>query len=817
MNFHSNIRDAYGKDCLDNIRHLEKTGKKIARYRNHLRFSLHCKHQKITPVSLRLSSTVKGTKADNILRRAERSLLNVRIGQIVHKLDVLSEEKHRIDHSLNAAKIPADIKAEVKSRCERAQLKEHELSKYRQQQKFARLVERKNDVNTVKKGSNIASECIAKWVKNCSDRLLNDSELSVLVKGLNFAVTPRELPIVDIVTSTESACRKLSEGDASELRAKVVNLLSRPNTKNIDSNLSNDERKALQQLQKDKDIKILPADKGRLVVVLNTVDYHSKCEKLLGDSKTYKNLGTKDPTSKYKKELVSVLQDLEKEGGINRVEYRKLYPTTESPPKFYGLPKVHKKDTPLRPIVSSVGTITYNCAKLLAEILSPLVGKTVHHVANSQDFAKRIVNERVEEDEELRSYDVTALFTSVPVDKALTVIQACLEQDHTLCDRTSLSAKQVTKLLEVCLKCTYFVYNGVYYQQIHGAAMGSPVSPIVCNLYMEDLEQKAIQTAPHPPLWWYRFVDDTHTKLKKQHAEEFTNHLNSLDPDIKFTTEGEEDRALAFLDTYTVIQDDGSLKIKIYRKPTHTDQYLNFHSNHPVQHKLGVIQTLHHRADSVITDPVDQESEKLHINNALKKCGYPNWSFDKAAKPKTKPPSKIKATIESKGQVVMPYIKGTSEAIKRTFGNYGVKVAFKPTQTLRQLLVAPKDKTEKKDVAGPVYYIPCQGKTHRGPCKESYIGETERSLKTRFLEHRRPSSTSSEVSQHIDIESPGHHVDLNQVKILDREPRSFERGVKEAIYIRVNKPSLNKDRGRYKLPRVFDPILESRVKKVIDS
>ena len=145
-----------------------------------------------------------------------------------------------------------------------------------------------------------------------------------------------------------------------------------------------------------------------------------------------------------------------------------IYPTTESPPKFYGLPKGYKKNTPLRPIVSSVGTITYNCAKLLVEILSPLVGKTVHHVANSQDFAKRIINERVEEDKELRSYDITALFTSVPVDKALTVIQARLEQDNTLGDKTNLSAKQVTKLLKVCLKCTYFVYNGVYYQQIRG-------------------------------------------------------------------------------------------------------------------------------------------------------------------------------------------------------------------------------------------------------------------------------------------------------------------------------------------------------------
>ena len=70
-------------------------------------------------------------------------------------------------------------------------------------------------------------------------------------------------------------------------------------------------------------------------------------------------------------------------------------------------------------------------------------------------------------------------------------------------------------------------------------------SKIVCNkLYIEDLEQKAIQTAPHPSLWWYCFIDDTCTNLKKQYAEEFTNHLNSLHPDIKFTTEGEEDRAL---------------------------------------------------------------------------------------------------------------------------------------------------------------------------------------------------------------------------------------------------------------------------------
>ena len=108
--------------------------------------------------------------------------------------------------------------------------------------------------------------------------------------------------------------------------------------------------------------------------------------------------------------------------------------------------------------------------------------------------------------------------------------------------------------------------------------------------------------------------------------------------------------------------------------------------------------------------------------------------------------------------------------------------------------------------------IPCQGQTTRGQCLESYIGETERSLKKRFQEHKRPSSTSSEVSKHIHIESPGHQVDIEEVQILDREPRYFERGVKEAIYIRANKPSLNKDGGRYKLPRVYDPVVASQVK-----
>ena len=109
-------------------------------------------------------------------------------------------------------------------------------------------------------------------------------------------------------------------------------------------------------------------------------------------------------------------------------------------------------------------------------------------------------------------------------------------------------------------------------------------------------------------------------------------------------------------------------------------------------------------------------------------------------------------------------------------------------------------------MVGPVYKVKCED------CEATYVGETERSLKSRFNEHLRPSSTTSEVSKHIHLEQPEHSVELENTEILTTESRWFERGVKEAIYIRALNPSLNRDSGRYKLPQVWDNIIKKRVK-----
>ena len=219
---------------------------------------------------------------------------------------------------------------------------------------------------------------------------------------------------------------------------------------------------------------------------------------LLEDKGTYKALKT-DPTNRMKTKLINLLKKIKSEGGINDILYKKMYPTGAILPKFYGLPKIHKRGIPLRPIFSSRGSISYEVAKELARILKPLVGSSPHHIKNTGDFIEHIKDVTLHANETITSYDVSALFTSVPIEAAINIIQRRLELDQELHSRTTMKVEHITSLLEFCLKTTYFQFQGSFYEQISGAAMGSSISPIVANLFMEDFEVKAINTAKNPP------------------------------------------------------------------------------------------------------------------------------------------------------------------------------------------------------------------------------------------------------------------------------------------------------------------------------
>ena len=233
------------------------------------------------------------------------------------------------------------------------------------------------------------------------------------------------------------------------------------------------------------------------MVIMDRQDYISKANNLLSQN-TYKSI-QQDPTNTIKNKLITIPKRVKSQTGLSNQTYKAMYPTGCVPPKFYGLPKIHKLDTPLRPIVSSCGSVTYGMAKELAKILKPLVGKSPHHINSTQDFVEQVRHITPVPEECLSSYDVSALFTSVPIDPALKIIKDLLVKDPTLKDRTVIDIDDIILLLEFSLKNTYFSFQGQFFEQVEGVAMGCPVSPIVANLYMKFLEQKALSTAPLPP------------------------------------------------------------------------------------------------------------------------------------------------------------------------------------------------------------------------------------------------------------------------------------------------------------------------------
>ena len=150
--------------------------------------------------------------------------------------------------------------------------------------------------------------------------------------------------------------------------------------------------------------------------------------------------------------------------------------------------------------------------------------------------------------------------------------------------------------------------------------------------------------------------------------------------------------------------------------------------------------------------------------------------------------------------IVVPYIKGTSEKLKRLCKSKGIQVDFKGTNALRTQLVNPKDKDPKLQKSGIIYQYKCP---HLN-CPEAYIGESGRALGDMVNEHLK---ASSPIFNHIS--STGHLLDLDCFSIICKEIQSHSRTIKEAVFIRVNDPMLNRHLGKYQLLHIWDSILQA--------
>ena len=124
-------------------------------------------------------------------------------------------------------------------------------------------------------------------------------------------------------------------------------------------------------------------------------------------------------------------------------------------------------------------------------------------------------------------------------------------------------------------------------------------------------------------------MDDTFVVINVVHKDEFLQCINSIDEGIQFTSASTKvDGSMPFLDTLVIPQSDGSLMTTVYRKPTHTDQYLQWDSHHALSAKYSVISTLYYRA-KVVCSKQQQLHEEEHLQKILTRCKYPEWALNR--------------------------------------------------------------------------------------------------------------------------------------------------------------------------------------------
>ena len=207
-------------------------------------------------------------------------------------------------------------------------------------------------------------------------------------------------------------------------------------------------------------------------------------KQLISDETKFKKL-TENPTKSRERSLICYLRQLKRDHLIDDYTFLKVLPNGSTHGVLYGLPKVHETGCPFRPIVSSTNTYNYNLASYLVSVLQP-ISTNCFSVKDSFSFAEW-AKQYTHNGEFMCSFDVSSLFTTVPLDET---IEICLDKLYALANPPSLPRLVLKNLLLFATKKSHFAFDGQYYDQIDGVAMGSPLGSVLANIFMCDSEEQ---------------------------------------------------------------------------------------------------------------------------------------------------------------------------------------------------------------------------------------------------------------------------------------------------------------------------------------
>ena len=655
---------------------------------------------------------------------------------------------------------------------------------------------------------------------------MTKKQKDLLIKGLNFAIPPKKRKYENYMIHYELLYQDLSKCDISneklfhaknELRNLAFSSFKFYNkTDHKFENLSIDEHNAFLELLNLDNIVIQKADKGNLVVLVDKTDYINKMEEILNDISKFRKVNFKKPFKEVnylvdkEKEINILLNDLFERDVFTKQELRNLKPHGSQPGILYGLCKVHKTVTegipPFRPILSAINTPSYRLAKYFVPILAEFTENNFV-VKDSFSFSTDVGLQNPELF--MASFDIDSLFTNLPLDETIDIcIKKVFKRKQKFNGMTKIEFK---KLLEFATKDALLLFNGKYYEQVDGVAMGSPLGPTLANVFLCHKEEEWLNKCSEKfkPVYYKRYMNDTFLLFRdKLHVKKFFRYLNSRHKNISFTLEEEADNKLPFLDI--LVNRNNAFITNIYRKPTFSGLYSNFHSFLPKKFKSGLVFTLLFRIYTICSDRSKIYTEIGNLRKILRKNEYPSYFLDNCIKtfftkmhlkqtnniPNYNVPKKIvNINLPFMGTDSLKLRTKLTKILKDYFPMCKIQVTFNSTCRISNFFKF-KDKVPLNVRSLILYKFSCGG------CNSTYLGKSKRHYLVRVFEHlgislatgknytyNPQNNNNTAVLNHIKCNNCA--ANLENFRIIGSARNDYKLCLKESLLIQLHKYDLN--------------------------
>lgn len=844
----TSLKESFGEYTTSIVKQWIDTNYRIIRTKAKLQFLKHCKTNNVTPSHLshlfrnkfNFSHYKSISKIGRLIKRVNINILSIEIFDLQRQLDGLNNRLSSITHFLPNI-LPIHICNGIYSYYLTSFRKCHHRLWIEHKEKFEWIMKCSN-IQFVNKIKPIIVSYTSNINNNTMGLIHNKSVDTTAINSLDFSIDPFEFfnkinnNLQDtnnrwfINLSNETIPKEVStllqlggkfslpstmnkkkaihefikDVESNTKNHNIMNQISIRNTSiplfhkflhqnkpkdAIEIQLRNLHKKTSQFHKDNPDILFTRADKGNITVALKKDSYISNIEELLNDNNTYTTVN-RNPSTKIEKTLNDMLKKWLQKDFISKKEFFFLRSSDSSLPKAYGLPKVHKEGNPFRLIVSSINTSLYSIAAYLQKILRESLPQPDSFVNNSFDLFINLSGKNLPGNMSLVSFDVTSLFTNVPINLA---IEGIKNRWNHIQKNTKIPLDEFILAIEFVLSSTYFTFNDIIYKQTYGTPMGSPISPIIADIVMQDLETSILTRLNIQLPFYYRYVDDIVLAAPKDKIVDILDEFNGYHSRLKFTYELENNSSLSFLDLELRISDNKIL-IDWFHKRTFSGRTLSYHSNHPIQHKIGTIYSFVDRA-ILLSHPRFHKKNLEFIIDMLMDNGFPldfifkqiNYRLRNIPKINLRTAETETSGTQRKKFMVLPYIHKISDSIKSIIDKNKFTMGFRCLNKLSNFIKVHKDRNKLECNCNVIYKIYCKD------CDASYVGQTKRKLSTRLKEHRTniklDASKHSVVTDHI-LQN-NHTFDWEKVRILDIESNFNRRIISEMINIKEQKNGIN--------------------------